>query len=367
MKALIMAYSKANLGDDLFVQILCNRYPNVEFTIVGLDSYTQAFKNIKNLKIKKLNQWHYRIDGVFSRLKLNFRLSESYNLRYAKKYDAVIHIGGSIFIENKNWKNKLYWYNKFLKANKNYFIIGSNFGPYYSEEYILEYQKFFKKVKDICFREEYSWKLFGNLNNTRFAPDVVFSLPEISSTIDSENKNIIISIINLKERSNLSKYNDIYINKLVDIINNFVNNKYKITLMGFCVAEGDSKISNRIFDKLSSFSKENVSVYNYEGNLTEALSLLSKSDGIMATRFHSMILGWRFGKKVFPIVYSDKTLNVIKDVNFDGKYSLINEIDKVEAEDLLKYFQNTKGFDVSTEILDAEHQFLSVDKFFGYK
>lgn len=364
MKALILAYSKANLGDDLFIQILCNRYPHVEFTILSAEKYSMAFDKIDNLNVKKLFKWHYRIDGILKRLKLNFRLTEYYNFLYAKKFDAVIHIGGSIFIQNSNWENKLFWYKKIIKASKNSFILGSNFGSYYTEEYKVEHNKLFKKFNDICFREEYSWRLFKDLDNTHFAPDIVFSLQtgEIQSV--PKKKRIIISVINLKNRNNLVDYLNEYEDKLVSVINTLANNGFEIYLMNFCIAEGDDEASNRIYDKLNSIIKANVSKYNYEGNLSEALSIISKSDGIIATRFHAMILGWVFEKKVYPIVYSEKTINVIEDIDFKDSYSKISNIKNLNTNKLLKYFMKDYSFDISAEKEASELQFKGLDNFF---
>src|SRR5699024_7019939 len=98
-KILIRVYSATNLGDDLFIKILCNRYPSHKFYIIADKKHSKPFKSIPNLKV--INHASF-IDKVI--LKLGFRFT-SYNFlskKLAKRTDSVIHIGGSIFIENSN-------------------------------------------------------------------------------------------------------------------------------------------------------------------------------------------------------------------------------------------------------------------------
>lgn len=47
----LTAYMACNLGDDLFITILCERYPSVNFYLFCSEPYTVAFKNIKNITV----------------------------------------------------------------------------------------------------------------------------------------------------------------------------------------------------------------------------------------------------------------------------------------------------------------------------
>ncbi|KIR02075.1 hypothetical protein P261_00889 [Lachnospiraceae bacterium TWA4] len=47
---------------------------------------------------------------------------------------------------------------------------------------------------------------------------------------------------------------------------------------------------------------------------------LVDSEYIIASRFHAMVLGIIANKPVFPLVYSDKTIHVLDDINYCGKY-----------------------------------------------
>ena len=70
-----------------------------------------------------------------------------------------------------------------------------------------------------------------------------------------------------------------------------------------------------------------------------------------------MILGLLFGKTVIPIVYSKKTLNVMKDLDFKGDYIKIEEFNNFDISSLnLNY-----TLDISKEILDSQRHFEKLD------
>ena len=127
--------------------------------------------------------------------------------------------------------------------------------------------------------------------------------------------------------------------------------------MSFCKIEGDEDAINRIEKEL-----ENISIkkFFYRGNIEEALDVLYGADIIVGTRFHANVIGMIMQKKVIPIAYSDKTLNVLKDINFKGVYFDIRDSEVIDlnkiAEEKLNYVCN-----VSNQIEDAELQFKELD------
>ena len=69
-------------------------------------------------------------------------------------------LGGSLFAENKGmiaekmqFRNLEYATNKAKKS----FVIGSNFGPYKTEQFKTNYTKLFKNMEDVSFRDQKSY------------------------------------------------------------------------------------------------------------------------------------------------------------------------------------------------------------------
>ena len=68
---------------------------------------------------------------------------------------------------------------------------------------------------------------------------------------------------------------------------------------------------------------------------------------MIATRFHATILAIASGRPVFPIVYSDKTINVLKDIGFYGNYADLRNMDQIS------YAYSKSNFKYS-QIIDTE-------------
>ena len=360
MKNLVKGYFKRNLGDDIFLKILLERYQNEKFEVYSSDTYNGVFQttNIKFYNIKCfLNIVRVMLNKVFKLCHIKKKLL----IEDMKKYDNVIFIGGSIFMENKNMNYDQYVRGLFNYNNNNNYILGANFGPYFSEKFVdIHKNCIFSKVKDVCFRDRYSYNLFSELNNVRYASDIVFNL-DVSNIEKEDNNTAIISVIDVtKDKMNYSQ--EIYNQKIKDLIIKLKNKNMKIVLMSFSKLQGDEEIINQIIELLE--DKSGVEKYFYRGNIDEALTVLGKSKVIFGTRFHANILGLLLNKTVVPIAYSDKTINVFKDMKFNGKIFDIREEDKFDI-NILKNEDLEYKHDISYQIDDAKRQFEALDKIFN--
>lgn len=356
MKAsLIWAYTQINLGDDLFIKILTERYPNQSFSILGTKSKMLPFKGIKNLKVIKTELG--RFDSLLKKIGLNIGLYDRKINKLAQQHDLTINIGGSIFIESPEWKKNLEIYSRVIHNSKRFVILGSNFGPFVSDSYYQQYLETFKDASDICFRETISYDLFKEIPTVRKAPDIVFNL-NIDRVEDyTETDYVLVSVMNLAVKKSLKQYKDIYEENIVSLCQDFIGKGQKVKLMSFCKSEGDEVAIERIMEKISS---PLLTSYYYKGDMDGALSVIKSSKSVIATRFHSMILAFVFNKPVYPIIYSDKTLNVLNDVDFTGNYSHVGEpID-------LKVLNEQLNFEERNHItLESQNQFAYLDTILG--
>lgn len=341
----LKAYIEKNLGDDLFVKIITDRYSNTQFyinsdanylKINNLISYKQnKFINLTNKIIKKISKGRISIDKY-----------------YINKNDLYVLIGGSLFIERKRSKKYL------EKVNKKYYILGSNFGPYYSKEFYKKYYNYFSLAEDVCFRDEKTYNLFRDLKNTRKASDIVFSL-NTQKYVNNKNSNIaIISVVDCSRKMSV-EYKEFYENKIVELIKFLKSKSYLVKLMSFCKSEGDEDAIYSILQKLNDF--ENISTYFYDGDINQSLEILNDSKLIIGTRFHANILGLILNKTVIPIAYSDKTIDVLHDMNFKGKFFDIRDMDNFNIFSIKDEDLNYK-LDVSFQRKDAKRQFEMLDK-----
>ena len=215
-------------------------------------------------------------------------------------------------------------------------------------------------AQDVCFRDKASYELFRDIPSVRVATDIAFTLNTgMFESVPKQTKTVIISVIDAYSRFD-EVTADRYEREIVNLSRQLVKDGYKVTLMSFCKYEGDEIATQRILGKMGKKLQESVSSYAYTGDINEALGILSRSEIIVASRFHAAILGLVFGKKVLPIVYSDKTLNILRDLDFDGPIFDIREIDKLSGR---KFdISNLKSNDVSRQKKLAEKQFQELDK-----
>lgn len=325
----IRGFVKGNLGDDLFVDVLCRRYPNTRFVICGEKAYKRCFAEISNLKYISSDTVVFKL--LFKVIKTPAWCVNKLILKCGGKKQFAyfgceqllqllskenVLISGSVFMELQN--KPFIMGAKQVSEQKYYrrkpYVIGCNFGPYYNEEYRKFYQECFRKAKQICFRERYSYKMFEG-ENIQWGADIVFSYSKDRIVLPEEKEYIAISVLNLnKDVSRDSESVERYVKGFADAIKSLLERGERVALVGFCNAQGDDAVIRDICERCA--NDKRILVYNYPTmNYREMIGVLAGAKAIISTRYHGMILGWLFGKRVLPIVYSSKMKHVIDDVN----------------------------------------------------
>ena len=335
MKVYVNAYLEKNLGDDLFLKILVDRYPNHQFYTIS-----NEYNSNKNMTFMK----NTILMKILNKLGLK-------NKVYIDSKDISISIGGSMYIENLSPIER-----KKIFGNNPYYILGSNFGPYNTKEFYNKAYQLFQKAEDVCFRDKYSYSLFQKLPNVRYASDIVFTL-DTSNIKQKAEKMVLFSVIDCETKIG-KEYQVKYEEMLKNMANFFTKKGYKICFMSFCKREKDDEAIKRIYNFLEKKVQENAEIYEYNGNVEEALNKMAQSEIVVGTRFHANILGLLLGKTVIPIIYSNKTKNFLEDIQFKGKIIDIKKDENIELkeEDLL-YKK-----DVTKQIENAQEQFKKLDE-----
>lgn len=349
-KCYLKLYLNNNLGDDLFAKIISEKYPNTKFVIA---SYVNQKSNLKNIKV--ITGFWFRATNKILKILTNKKVTIENML--AKKYKRTLVLGGSLFIEGKSGDYKE------LKKSEEYYIIGTNFGPYKTDKYMEYCKKIFENASYVCFRDKTSYELFKNLKNKNitYAPDIVYGLDTKNINI-TNNKKALISIIDCKRKLDES-YQEKYEEKIIDLIYYFQARNYEVVLMSFCKKENDEVEIERILDKLNLKAREKISKYYYDGDIKEALNVIGDCRVVIGSRFHANILGLILDKTIIPVIYSDKTINALKDINFKGKIIDIRKLDEFKVEDL-KEEDLTYKVDVSKEKELSKKHFELLDKIF---
>ena len=320
-KIMLYGFFGHNLGDDLFFDMIIRRYPDTLFYVLTFPDYEGFFAKYNNVRYYCETR---PMIGRINRLGRKFGNEMLFETILLKICDAAVHIGGSVYQQTGNWQNDLKIRRKRSRISKHFFGISNNFGPYTSLEYKEFWEKDFKKFDNVTFRDKYSYELFSDLTNISYAPDLLFS-HKGNGTRQIE-KTAAISVINprLEIRHIPKAIAEGYISALCGLTENLAKSGYTVNLLGFCNLENDTETINEIYEKVGVGYPENVFAYPYTNDFSDTVRIIESSEYILASRFHASVLGFAFNKKVLPVCYSEKTTNMLSDLN-------INEFLKLES------------------------------------
>ncbi len=322
-KVLILGYFRKNVGDDLFIAMLLNRYKNIEFIIrIDKEFYFEPFKRYKNCTME-----------------INTQDILDQDMSYI---DACIYVGGSIFIEYANSLDYRKKFNQFLQNCKNdnipFFYMSSNFGPYKTQEFFDSCCEAFSIIDGITFRDKNSYKLFENIENAKYVPDLVFGL-HIRKGRKIKNS-VGISLVDLSLPVRGEKVNKIepkYLNMLKNNIQKFIDEGKKVYIYSFCEREGDVETINKIETLLDDKYKGKLNKILYTGKPGELHTFIhqySRMEKTICTRFHSLVLSLIFKQELFVVSYSNKLDNLLQDLNDDlNAVNINNNINKLILDD----------------------------------
>ena len=161
--------------------------------------------------------------------------------------------------------------------------------------------------------------------------------------------------MNFRDNERLQKYAGTYEQYICRCIDYFSKRNIKITLVSLCEDDGDTAAIERISQKYKDKSI-NRSYYNGH-NWKSIIDEFQTSEYVIATRFHSMILGLEYGSKVLPIVYNQKTKYVLEDLGLEKwGISLPNLSESLISEDCF-----IEKPDVECVSAESEAQFKALD------
>ena len=371
----LRAYLNENLGDDLFVQIIAQRYSERKFQIFASDGYPVKFGNNVHFCFSKkkygklLNE--VKIYDVLRNSKIRrkllpifFRPDYKKERKIAKKAKINVYVIGSGFMEGgkkgfwQRLEDKLYY------SNRPY-LLGCNFGPFSSNEYKEQYKKLFSQATDVCFRESYSYEIFNSLSNVRWESDIVFSYNGCidESFCQYNKKYIVISVVNLDKDGTRNSNKDLYYNYVSRIAESFLKQKTKVVFVGFCRKQGDDIAIEKVMNNISQEFVNQIEIINYpQKNIPYILGVFKNAESVFASRYHAGIIGMMYERKTYFLSYSDKTKNVLNDIDERIRYIDINKKIDVEIDDFISQY----GYCISKERLNelkesANRQFLKLD------
>ena len=205
----VHAFLAANLGDDLFVRMLCARYPEVRFLTCAPQDYVGRFADVANLEVRPTSEFSDLVRGA----------------------DAVAHIGGCCFVQHADDFSDFLAADTFLADNARRLVfLGGNFGPYADPAYLEAYRKLFRRYYGLTFRDRYSAELFAGYPNVAYAPDIVFGYP--ARPAQKLRRAVVAPISFAGRRGNnaIEQYGDAYHDLMVRMVGSLVGRGHEVVL-----------------------------------------------------------------------------------------------------------------------------------------
>ena len=339
----VHAFLAANLGDDLFVRMLCARYPYVTFQVAATPDYRERLADVANLEV------HDQAD--FPAL--------------VRAADAVAHIGGCCFVQHGADFSRFYETDRFLADNARHLVfLGGNFGPYTDDSYLAAYRELFRRYDGLTFRDRYSAGLFEGYPNVAYAPDIVFGYP--ARTAEKRPK-AVFAPIRMEGREGtfgIAGHAEAYRRAMVGLARELVGRGYEICLVSFCQGQGDEQACSAIAAALTPGEREHVRRVWYQNSVEDVVREFEDAECVVATRFHAMVLGFAHGCRVLPVVYDQKTQKVLEDLAYPLALRL-EDLGSADAGVLADELLSTEPLDAAPLAAASEGHFQFLDRVLG--
>ncbi|WP_217875126.1 colanic acid biosynthesis pyruvyl transferase WcaK [Pseudoalteromonas shioyasakiensis] len=352
MKLLLVGnHTCGNRGDGAILRgliaELVKQHPDIKIDIYSRFPISSSFLLGQTLVMDPLDHYHdtqanglvarvwkkysRRFLGYFLARKLNKPSSKSLpehisqQLDVISHYDAVIQVGGSFFVD-------LYGPAQFehalctLLAKKKLFLLGHSVGPFHSKKYTELADRVFSRVDELALRENLSLnymkqagisdlKVSEGADTAWVVPNQPVMLPNHLTALTQAAPTIAITLRELAPfDKRLGVTQKQYEEHFAQLIDNLINDGYKIVLCSTCTGIGGYHRDDRMTAlKVQSLvrNKSSCHVIMDELNDVELGSFLGLCTLTIGTRLHSAIISMNFGTPAIALNYEHKSKGIM--------------------------------------------------------
>lgn len=320
MNALVDIYLDNNLGDNIMGETLI-RY----LESLGVRCFLLANDDFTNTDIINNNP--------------NTRLITSITKRTLRENDIglYVRIGGSMFPHN-NFKEGIFryltlvQYMKMKRMGIKIYILGCNMGPFHSSVGIGATKKIIKIADMVTCRDNESFSFIFDVKkkNCYMYPDVVFSRQDL--LLNCQERDVLGISTYTGYILGLRTHNLSYSKLIVDVIDTYLEKNPQGRVKLFVFDSGynsDYPTTHKIYSKAE--KKERIEIVAFTGDILSFMKEFNKCSVMIGTRFHSIVLALLCKIPVLPIVYSNKSKNLLLDLNYKGQVLEIADCNNVNV------------------------------------
>jgi colanic acid/amylovoran biosynthesis protein len=353
LKILLSAYLDHNLGDDLFVDYFSQVYAQHEIHLLCDDTMRL------NVQLESRPALH--------------KIGLKQAAKSVLSFDALVIIGGSIFQENPAFYKYDYRRNAlvtlFRAAGRKVCIVGCNIGPVRTAHGRRIFKYCFTLANSVSVRDSASLALLQQWRirrNYGLAPDLVFSYPYQPRSVVRSGHRLGISVIN---RGAKAEGGAAYVAKLVRLADRYLQGApdREVALFGF---DGGMENDGAVIDTIAAaLAPHGARVIRQQYGVTPAirdyLDVFSDCDYMVCSRFHSLVLALKHGIPFFPISYSEKMTNLLRDIGYDRALAHYASMDAFDVDEVMNDITSTAPrFRLDPAVIEASRgHFERVDRF----
>ncbi|MDF2479512.1 MAG: putative glycosyltransferase [Sphingobacterium sp.] len=300
MNVLLDVYIDDNFGDDLFVKIVCERYPNDTFYIID-HNYNEArrrrFRKIPNLKFVAA-------------------IAEMCN---STLFDMLLLVGGDMFPNTSDYRYRELLIDKRKEQGKPVSFIGCNLHKHYDEPNAEIVLRLFEKADFAGVRDEWTYNFIKTKwpqANVRQTADLAFSY---RYPVRRASKPGLLGI-SIRRKAGVSEsVYGAYCNSLAFVINAYLSKDNGNTVRLYCFSSGsfnDKEVAEDILQGVT--EKTRVSIVGYDGDIDVFLGSFAECEYVIATRFHAIIMALVLNIPMLPYAYESKVTNLLHDIGYSG-------------------------------------------------
>jgi len=352
---------------------IMSRYPGASSYLLGRkidqdplvkNNYKEKFGRISSIIQFFSERWYpkivsNKIEGKLFFDKIPLPCHYENFIEEISKYDVIIQVGGSFFVDlygDKQFEHALLSVYK----NKPILLLGHSLGPFERRAFRRIAQTVFPRVSEVVVREKLSVDLYTELfpekeqrqrlvlsNDTAWLVNTDnVSKQKLASKyeLDSKNKYIAITVRDLHPfDKRLGVTQTDYENHFIDLINKLINLGYHIIALSTCTgldgyAKDDRMVALRLKEGVN--DKTKMTVIMDELNDLEMGGVFANCDLTIGTRLHSTIISMRFGTPAIAIYYEHKSEGIMKSLDY-GKRSI--KIDKINCQSTIELVEEIVG------------------------
>ena len=292
----LTGYFDRNFGDDMMMKLVVRGLPEVTFLLdTAVDSPLLSEPNVAQT-----------------------------DRETCRRCPQLVVTGSGFMINTKAaFRTELLW---FLKGHHpGDYCLGCNIEPLNSPIKRFFISRKLNKFKLITCRDQASHRWL--LDNTRkpeihCLPDILFSLPEEWLPRRDNPEMLGISMMH----RSVDREDCAYYRAMAEIADEWIQITGKgVILMAFDTGKEDDVFACRAVQALMRFPHRTEIAAHTDG--TEIPAAFARCEKIIGARFHSIVLALRMGIPFFPVIFREKSRNLILDLNYPVSGCEIDQID----------------------------------------